>query len=328
VFTGDALFVGDVGRTDFYPERPEEVAGLLYDSIHGKLLTLGDQALVYPAHGAGSVCGESMASREFSSLGHERRNNPRLQLSREDFIRAKLGEQHYQPPYFRRMEELNKGGSPRMDRLPTPAPIEPDELAERIAARRLVLVDVRSPEAYAGVFIPGSIALPLALLSGYAGWFLPYDRPFCLVAQDDHDERDAVEQLVRMGYTRIEHRLRGGLSAWEKSGREYQSIPAVSAATVRDRLNNREPFTLLDVRKLSEYRAGHLPGAHHCFLGELPQHERLHELPVPIVTFCGSGQRALVAASLLRRAGVHEVENCFGSMAACQAVGCPIEEGS
>lgn len=108
VFTGDALFVGDVGRTDLYPDRREEVAGLLYDSLQ-KIVALGDQAMIYPAHGAGSVCGSGMAEREFSTIGHERLNNPRLQIeSRDKFIQFKINENHYQPPYFKLMERLNR----------------------------------------------------------------------------------------------------------------------------------------------------------------------------------------------------------------------------
>ncbi len=121
VFTGDALFIGDVGRTDFYPDRAREVAGALYDSIFNKILPLGDQTILCPAHGAGSVCGDSMASREFSTLGHERLNNPVLQkTAREDFIEFKVNEHHYQPPYFRKMEEYNQHGPPPLDNLPNP----------------------------------------------------------------------------------------------------------------------------------------------------------------------------------------------------------------
>src|SRR5699024_5607438 len=110
VFTGDALFIGDVGRTDFYPDRAREVAGLLYDSIHRKLLPLGDQTVLYPAHGAGSICGSGMASRDVSTLGYERRHNPRLQMERDAFVAYKIGENHYQPPYFKEMERANKEG--------------------------------------------------------------------------------------------------------------------------------------------------------------------------------------------------------------------------
>lgn len=324
VFTGDALFVGDVGRTDFYPRRAEEVAGSLHDSIHGKLLPLGDQALLYPAHGAGSVCGDGMASREFSSLGHERRNNPRLQLSRDEFVRAKLGERHYQPPYFERMERLNQEGHGRLSELPRPTPAPPEALAARLE-QDLVLVDVRAPEAYAAAAVPGSLALPLSLLSAYGGWFLPYDRPLGLIAACEDDEREAVAQLARMGYLRVELALRGGIPAWQTSGRALQSVPTVSVHELRARLERRDELTVLDVRKHSEFDSGHVPGARHAYLGDLPGSADPGALRQPVVTFCGSGQRAIVAASLLRRLGVERVENCFGSMQAWRAIGAPVE---
>lgn len=136
VFTGDALFIGDVGRTDFYPERKREVAGLLWDSLH-RILALGDQTIVYPAHGAGSVCGSGMAEREFSTLGHERKNNPRLQFeSRDAFIDYKVKEHHYQPPYFRLMERLNLEGAKPASRIASPGNLSLSQLLECEADER------------------------------------------------------------------------------------------------------------------------------------------------------------------------------------------------
>lgn len=325
VFTGDALFVGDVGRTDFYPERAEEVAGSLYDSLFDVLLPLGDQALIWPAHGAGSVCGDAMADREFSSLGHERANNPRLQLSREEFVRAKVAEHHVQPPYFQEMERRNLQGAEPLEHNPSPPPLSASAFEAALEGGALP-VDVRSPEAFAGCSIPGSLALPVGLLSGYAGWFLPYDRPLALIGESEGQVSEAALRLARMGYTRYAGFLADGLSAWVTGGRAMQSIPAVSASTLTNRLRGDDPPTVLDVRKLSEWREGHLPGAHHRFLGDLPGHDGLADLPAPVVTFCASGKRALVAASLLRRMGLDDVEVCFGSMKACKAIGCELEE--
>lgn len=327
VFTGDALFVGDVGRTDFHPDRREEDAGRLFDSIHDELLPLGDQAAIHPAHGAGSVCGDGMASRDASTLGHERRNNPRLRLSRARFVAAKVAEWHVHPPYFERMEMQNRAGREALERLPTPRALAPDELRERLAAE-LMLVDVRSPEAFAGMAIPGSLALPISLLSGYAGWFLRYDRPLGIVAESAAQEREAVEQLARMDFTRIEASPRHGVTPWQTQGFEIQSIATISADQLWRRLDN-GVLTVLDVRKRSEFEAGHVPGAEHAFLGELDSHlDRLRGAASPIVTFCGSGKRAIVAASLLARAGCRDVTCCFGSMKAWRAIGAPVAEGA
>ncbi|MFW5735696.1 MAG: MBL fold metallo-hydrolase, partial [Oceanidesulfovibrio sp.] len=204
VFTGDALFIGDVGRTDFFPDRKEEVAGLLHDSIFNKLLTLGDQTILYPAHGAGSVCGKSMAPRDFSTIGHERMHSPVLNLgSREAFIAHKAAERHPMPPYFKQMEVYNQEGTaPSVLPLPRPTPLTPDAFA-KLMGDGLQIVDLRSPEAFAGAFIPGSIAMPLNMLSAYAGFILQYDTPIGLVAETHGQIDTAVRQLLRIGYETI-----------------------------------------------------------------------------------------------------------------------------
>ncbi|MFG6158145.1 rhodanese-like domain-containing protein [Halomonas sp. 1390] len=322
VFTGDTLFIGDVGRTDFYPERREEMAGKLYDSLFGKLLPLGDGVQLYPAHGAGSVCGSGMAEREFSTLGYERRYNPMLQLDRSAFIRTKSQEHHYQPPYFRRMESLNDQGIEH-DALPRPSALPPGPFAER-CGRDMTVLDLRTPEAFCGAHIPGSLSMPTAVAPGYIGWLVSYDTPLGLVLDDDADLDRALRELYRLGYDRVEAYLTPGMTAWEASGADYGVVPTIAASTLKQRYAQDEAFVLLDVRGIEEYEAGHLPEARHIYLGHLP--DRLDELPkeVPIVTFCGSGKRAAVAASLLKRHGFDRVENCLGSMAACQAVGCQI----
>ncbi|MFW5996857.1 MAG: MBL fold metallo-hydrolase [Lentisphaeria bacterium] len=326
VFTGDALFVGDTGRTDFFPDRAEEVAGLLYDSIFGKLLPLGDQTILYPAHGAGSVCGDKMASREFSTLGHERRNNPALQRNkRNDFIAYKISEHHNKPPYFQKMEEYNLNGAPPLPEPPRPCPLHPEQI-ENAMERGAVVLDLRSPEAFSGAFIPGSLAIPLDMLPAYAGYLVDYEHELVLIPETRGQISTAVKYLVRMGFDRITGYLEGGMHAWEVSGRSYDRINALHASDLANRLQRGEQFTLLDVRNLTEYRQGHLEGATHIFLGDLPH--KLSELDknLPIVTFCGSGRRAIIAASILKKNGFREVENSLGSMAACTSIGCVIKQ--
>ena len=325
VFTGDALFIGDVGRTDFYPDRAEEVAGLLYDSIFETLLPLGDHVVLYPAHGAGSVCGAGMADREISTLGYERRFNPALQVpGRAEFVERKLREQHDQPPYFRQMEKVNRSGSAPAAPDPLGVPPVSAEDLQTQAGRGSVILDVRSPEAMGGALIPGSLGIPLEMVPAFAGWFLPYDRDLLLVVQDGDQVDQAARFLLRLGYDRVPGYLDEGLHGWEITGRDYQTIPSVSARELVRRIDAKESFLLLDVRKESEFRAGHLPGAQHLYVGEMPS--RLHRIPGdrPVVTFCGSGMRAVIAATILKQHGFRQVENCLGSMAACSAAGCPI----
>jgi hydroxyacylglutathione hydrolase len=271
VFTGDALFVGDVGRTDFFPGRDEEVAGLLHDSIFKKLLPLGDHVILFPAHGAGSVCGESMAEREFSTLGYEKRFNPALRKKdRNAFIEHKAGERHYQPPYFKQMEKYNLNGTASpLQGLPFAAPLDANEFEAKIKQGALIL-DARSPEAIGGALIPGSLGIPLGMIPAFAGWFLPYERDIVMVLHDSAEAEKAVRYLLRLGYDRIAGFLEEGLFAWETSGRRYHTIPAVHAEELVRRIEAKEAFTLLDVRKSSEVERGDCPARFTFMWGNFP----------------------------------------------------------
>ncbi|HUS58338.1 MAG TPA: MBL fold metallo-hydrolase [Planctomycetota bacterium] len=318
VFTGDALFVGGVGRTDFYPDRAEQAASALYDSIFEKLLPLGDGVLLHPAHGAGSVCGISMWSRRFSTLGYERRHSFALQKSRSEFIRHKLNEHHYKPPYFACMHRWNKEGAVPLA-MPVPEALQPGEFSTAVRAG-MVVVDVREPEAFIGAAVPGSLSLPLDMLASFAGWLLSYDDEIGLVADGYAQVEDAVLGLVRMGYERVSAFLAGGMPAWQSSGREYQSIPAVNAQRLLERIESGEKFLLLDVRSQGEYDRDHIPDSLHIYVGELAA--RLKEVPEqrPVTCFCSTGRWATTAASILCRGGIEMVEDCLGSMEAVTAV--------
>ncbi len=177
VFTGDALFVGDVGRTDLYgPEKAPRLAANLYDSIFNKLLPLGDGAILCPAHGGGSVCGLDIASRDESTLGIERAQNPLLQLGRDVFIKRKVAEQPERPYYFRQMEKYNLEGPPLLGCMPLPSPLTPAEFKQEME-KGAVVVDASEPAAFGGAHIKGAYCIWLEGLPVFAGWVLSYDRP-------------------------------------------------------------------------------------------------------------------------------------------------------
>jgi hydroxyacylglutathione hydrolase len=324
VFTGDALFIGDVGRTDFFPDKVEEVAGLLYDSIFKKLIPLGNQVILYPAHGAGSVCGIGIASREFSTLGYECKYNPVLQKTRDEFINYKVNEHHYKPQYFNTMHKLNQEGPPLLLHLPKPLPYSIDEFAKAMN-EGMVVLDVRSPEAFVGAFIPESIAIPLEIIPPFAGWFLPYDRPIGLIVDQYEQVETAVRYLIRLGYDNISGYLEKGLHKWEITGRKYETISTVYAGEVVRRINAKEDFILLDVRSKEEFEKGHLPNAINIYVGELPNNfDKIPKDGRPLTVFCSTGRRSTIAASLLKKSGFKKIENWLGSMIACSAIGCPI----
>ena len=316
VFTGDALFIGDVGRTDFYPEAAEEVAGKLYDSLQ-KLLRLGDQAVLYPAHGAGSVCGSGMADREVSTIGHERATNPMLQHeSREAFITSKIEEQHYRPPYFARMEQLNSEGVDAAGDVHALALLSERAVSEQIDSGAS-LVDIRGPEAYAGAHIPGALCLPSGLVASYAGWLLAADNPIVLIANSLEQAEVARLHLLRTGFDEVAGVYINETAKWAAGGGEFGTVPMVDVETVRERVQQKqENWRLLDIRKDDEVEQSKISGAEHVYLGHLI--ERLESLDpqAHYTVLCGSGMRAAVGASVLVRAGFRRVDIFLGSMGA------------
>lgn len=318
VFTGDALFVGDVGRTDFYPDRAREVAGLLHDSLQ-KLLALGDQTLIYPAHGAGSVCGSGMADREFSSIGHERRNNPRLRIAdREAFIDAKVAENHYQPPYFRLMERLNVEGADAMADHMTPPAIAPEAAVDANGAR---VVDIRGIADFAGAHIPGALAIPDDMLAAFAGWLLDPAQEIRLVSRDPQQAESGARTLSRIGFDRVSGHL-DGIMPVATANLPFRNLPMIHTETMRERVqsggNERQ---LLDVRSVDEFESGAIRGARNIYVGKLP--EQLDELDpeLPVTVYCGSGARATIAASVLLASGFGDVDVYLGSVQAWRSAG-------
>ena len=316
VFTGDALFVGDVGRTDFYPDRKREVAGLLFDSLQ-KLIGLGDQTIIYPAHGAGSVCGSGMAEREFSTIGHERRNNPRLQIAdRDAFIAAKIEENHYQPPYFRLMERLNLEGGDAAPRVMRPRRLG---LAQFQAEGADAIVDVREPLAYAAGHIFGSMCLPVGMISAFAGWFIDEDTSIKLVASDEEQLSQAMTHLTRIGLDAIVDGYSGVVPA-AASGVTMGHLPMVDTAMVEARLNEAaSDWTLLDVRDADERAEVAIDGSRHIYVGELNTRWKDLDRNAQYTLMCASGMRATVAAGWLASRGFENLDVYLGSMGAWQS---------
>lgn len=320
VFTGDALFIGDVGRTDFYPDRLEEVAGLLFDSLQ-KILALGDQAIVYPAHGAGSVCGSGMAEREFSTVGHERLNNPRLQIEdRDAFIEVKVNENHYQPPYFRLMERLNMEGSDAVPRIMRPRNLTLEQLKNSHADH---LIDIRNPMAYASGHLPGSMSLPVGMISAFAGWFIAEGESLALIAYDEQELSEAMEHLVRIALDDIVGGYVGLVSA-AKQGETLAQIPMIETAEVANRLDNgfgndNENWTLLDVRDADERAANAIEESKHIYVGHLNEQWRKLDKNRHYTLMCASGERATVAAGWLASQGFDKLDIYLGGISAWDA---------
>jgi hydroxyacylglutathione hydrolase len=325
VFTGDALFVGDVGRTDFYPDRATEVAGMLFDSLQ-KLFALGDQAIIHPAHGAGSVCGDNMASREFSTLGYERLNNPMASMrDRDDFIETKLAEHHDQPPYFRLMEHMNLEGDRRDESTLLHPPVLSMEAFEE-ACREFTVLDVRGVTDFLGAHTPGALCVPEDMVPAYAGWLLNPEEELVLVANDLTQARKTLQHLYRIGYDRVHGMMLTAMPGWAASARAFRNLPAVDVTEVAQRVEKQPSgWTLLDVRKDKEVSEGKVPGAANAFLGELPDGLESFDRTQTITTMCASGARATIAASILLQQGFSNVDVFLGSMDAWKESGLDTE---
>jgi len=323
IFTGDALFAGDVGRTDLLGmDRLEEMTGLLYETLFSKLLPLGDEVIVCPAHGAGSVCGSAIAERVWTTIGLERRLNPKLQFADRDGFVANVAEKLERPPYFRRMEKLNLEGPPVLGPLPAPTPLTPGAFAE--AAEGSTVLDTRMDLGFTSAHVPGAVSIWMGGLASFAGWFLSYDQPILLVNETD-DPTQAVRHLVRIGYDDLAGCLSGGMLAWHMSGRRSASIETATVQALCHRLDE-ENVWILDVRSDEELaHQGEIADAHHIHITQLPLH--LQEAPrdQPVYIFCGSGLRSTIGASLLQREGWDNLTVVLGGLAGWSSTTCPIE---
>lgn len=314
VCTGDTLFVNDVGRTDFGgPSKRREWSTNLYNSIHGKLLPLGDHVVICPAHGSGSVCGGGIADREISTLGTERLMNPLLQLSKEEFIEYKVNERHHYAPYFEMMEKYNVEGAPFVGLGAAPPALSPLEL-KALVDDGAVVIDTRPPPAFGAGHIKGSYSLPRARL-GMGGWVLPYDKPLALVISDQNHLDPMSRGLTRMGYDNQAGYLTGTIVTWYKQALPIETLDTMTVHELNESLEAGD-WLVLDVRSADEYEQGHIEGSLNSYAGMLPEHFDDVPRDRPVAVICASGTRSSFASSILLRGGFSDIHNVLGGMTA------------
>lgn len=325
IFTGDALFVGDTGRIDMYgADLAKKNATNLYDSLFNKILPLGDQAVILPAHGAGSVCGAAINERELSTIGLERLQNYALQLTdKREFIEYKLSEHHYFSPYFKKMEKYNLEGPPLLKNLPRFKPLLPGTFKKEFEKGGIV-VDTRNPASFGSAHIKDSYNIWLKGLPSYVGWVLPYDNPILLIVENFVDLKKAYKYLLRLGYDNIKGYLVGGIIAWYSNNYPTETVGMITADTLKEMLDKDQDFLLIDVRGAPELGEGYIEQAINIYVGELEN--KLNTIPKnkKIITVCGNGARASMATSILKRNGYKEVYNVLGSMKAWYKANYPI----
>lgn len=326
VVTGDSLFVGSAGRPDLvHDERGERLPDQLFDTLTGFYRELDDGVILLPGHGAGSACGASIGDRPVSTLGYERRHNPFLKYDDRDAFKQFVEEgAPPEPGHYARLKQLNSQGPPILHGLPNCPALPPDSFRSRSQANGSTLLDTRAVLAFGGGHIPGALGIAnRSDLSTWAGWLLDADQPLLLVLDNDDELDQVLRRLIRVGLTRFEGYLAGGMTAWEAAGLELHRTPQWS---VHDLHANLDSTQVLDVRDADEYTAGHVPSAQHIHLPQLPT--RLDELSSsrPVATFCGSGYRANIAASILESQGFQKVHNVIGSWKAWTAAGYPTDQ--
>jgi hydroxyacylglutathione hydrolase len=316
VFCGDTLFVGDVGRPDLFPGKATELASKLYDNLHGKLMRLPDFCEVYPAHGAGSLCGRSMGAKRTSTIGYERIANAALQIrDKNAFIQSLTTNMPPAPDHFARCSATNGAGPALMRTLPTPAPLAAEIFAERAQKTGAIVLDVRSYDAFGGQHIPGAWNLDInGNFSTFAGWTLPVDGEILLIADGATDVQDAAVGLRRVGLDQVTGYLEGGMLSWSIAGLPTEHISQINSQELNRLIESNSGMVLVDARSPQEFEIRNIPGALNI---PAPDMRKRHpELPrnKPVVIICSTGMRSSLAAGILQRHGFKDVKNVAGGM--------------
>ncbi len=320
VLTGDTLFIGDVGRPDLMASigfKAEDLAGMLYDSLQTRLLTLPDETLVYPAHGAGSSCGKNMSDERVSTIGEQKLYNYALKArSREEFIRLVTEGQTEAPAYFAHDAEMNRRERGTLDAsLAALKPLGVAAVAE-FASQGALILDTRDPADFAGGHWRGAVNIGLdGKFANWAGSVLDRERPVVIIA-DDGREKESVLRLARIGSDRVAGILKDGMLALATRPDLVERTPRTTARALAERLSAKDAPLVVDVRTDAERAAGFIAGSIHLPLAQWPR--RIAEVPAgrPVAVYCAGGYRSSIAASLLRASGRTDVTDLVGGFAA------------
>jgi glyoxylase-like metal-dependent hydrolase (beta-lactamase superfamily II)/rhodanese-related sulfurtransferase len=331
VFTGDTLFIGDVGRPDLAVKSDltkEDLAGLLYDSLHAKILTLPDDVIVYPAHGAGSQCGKNLSDETVSTIGKQRLMNYALQpMSREQFIEV-VTEGLLEPPkYFPENARINREGYNDINRVleKNLKALEIEEFENAINNGATIL-DTRHPDLYE----TGSIrySLNIGLDGQYAVWvgsLIDIDQPLVLITEDGK-EYESILRLARVGYENVLGYLKGGIQTWANSGKAVQTVQSIRPESIMEYVDN--GYTILDVRRTSETETEHLEGAKNLPLVDLQEKVEQLDAQGKYVIHCAGGYRSMIAASMLKSKGFNHIVNVYEGFDAIKMIeGVPLISG-
>jgi rhodanese-related sulfurtransferase len=323
VFSGDTLFVGDVGRPDLFPSIARELAAKLFDSLHAKILKLSDFCELYPAHGAGSLCGRAMGAKWRSTIGYERKFNQALQIrDREEFIKSLTTDMPPAPDHFSRCNDINRRGPALLESLPALRGMKPGAFRDVLQRTGAVVVDTRSYDAFGSQHVPDAWNIDLGgNFPTFAGWVLPTDKDIMLVSNSPEEAARAAVWARRVGVDRIIGYLDGGMIAWAAAGLLTRHVKQISAEELHGRVTGSSDIVLVDVRAPLEYLDNHIKGAVNIPVADLRTRYAELDPGKPTVLICSSGNRSSLAASILQQHNFKEVHNVAGGMTGYSAAG-------
>jgi len=331
VLTGDALFVGDVGRPDLAGGKgytPPMMAAMMYETLHGKLLKLSDEVEVYPAHGAGSMCGRNMSQETSSTIGEQRKSNYALKpMSKDEFVRMMTADLPEAPSYFPQDAEINRTGAPALVAVSRAPALAPQDV-KTLAAQGDVILDVRSAAEFGAGHVPGSTNVGLSgQFAIWAGTLISMGTPVVIVAESEEKAGEAVMRLARVGIESVKGYLAGGIAAWHEAGLELASVPQITVTELHELISKPMPLQILDVRRPPEYQSGHVPQALTAPLFSLQQNVATLGLDPTKATavICAGGYRSSAATSILQQQGFSNLLNVTGGTNAWIDAGYPVK---
>src|SRR2546423_5802657 len=332
VLTGDTLFIGDVGRPDLAGGKgytPRMMAGMMYDTLHEKLLKLPDEVEVYPAHGAGSMCGRNMSKETSSTIGEQKKTNYALKpMAKDDFVRMMTADLPEAPAYFPKDAEINRGGAHALAEVSRPTSLAPQKVNE-LATYGHVILDIRSAREFGAGHVPGSLNVGLGgQFASWAGILIPMETAIVIVAESDEEVDEAVMRLARVGIESVKGYLRGGIDAWREAGLGMSNMTQITVGDLRKLIEKEAELQGLDVRRPPEYEGGHVPHALHAPLLNLQStipHLTLDPAK-PTAVICAGGYRSSAAASILKQHGFRKLLNVTGGTGAWIDAGYPVEK--
>ncbi|MCI0336423.1 MAG: MBL fold metallo-hydrolase [Acidobacteria bacterium] len=330
VLTGDTLFIGDVGRPDLVGSKgysAEQMAGLLYDSLHDKLLKLDDRVEVWPAHGAGSLCGRNISKDTSSTIGQQRRFNYALQpIAKDVFVKMMTADLPEAPAYFSKDAEINRGGARLLDELPPPSALTPEEV-DKLVRQGVTVLDVRPSAMFGAGHVPGAMNIGLnGQFASWSGSLLRLEAPVVVVAEDDEQIDSSVTRLARVGIENVKGYLSGGMYGWNEAGLAMETIPQIPVDELKHWLDEKHDLQVVDVRQPGEYNSGHVPTAINAPLAQLTLDASRFDPNRRTAVICAGGYRSSAATSILARLGFRNLFNVVGGTTAWVNAGYDTEQ--